>query len=258
MRSFLLSPMLGQAGRRDAAGRASPAARWSSHQLDHQSSALFARQPRRAGDAGRVDQAVDREHLVARPRRRGLPRCADLGSARALAPLSEPTPLSDAGAPALKHALADPDRLAHHRGSPCSKCSISPAKPILAQVVSQIARVKMPPLAVPGKNGITQLLELPDRANSTAAEFFLDHLEQLRMHHHRPTQLALDEALARGNGRREARRADAGLADAGDQLPMPPPAPPRPLGAGLQSSEEIVEKQPPERRAPERSRASAR
>ena len=55
----------------------------------------------------------------------------------------------------------------------------------LAQVVFQIARVKMPPLAVPGKNGIAQHLEARI-SQFHRREFFLDDIEDLRMHYHGP------------------------------------------------------------------------
>ena len=132
-----------------------------------------------------------------------------LGGTRAFAPLRGPTPLSDTCTPALEHVgqiLIGSAPLRH----PCRQMLDFAGKTDPAQVVFQIARVKMSPLTVPGKNGITQQLELPvDQLD--CRQFFFDHLEQLRMHHHRPHQLAFDEALARGDGRREARRADAGV-----------------------------------------------
>ena len=132
-----------------------------------------------------------------------------LGSARTLAPLRGPTPLSDTCSPALEHVSQIPIGSAPPR-HPCGQMLDFAGKTDPAQVVSQIARVKMSPLTVPGKNGITQLLELPvDQLDRR--QFFFDHLEQPRMHHHRQHQLAFDEALARGDGCREARRADAGV-----------------------------------------------
>ena len=152
--------MLGQEGRRDPRG-GRPLG--SVLQAPGRPSILRALRPRSpgAGGAGRIDQAVD--GALGPPASSWFAAIA-ASAARALR-RSANRRRSDAAAPALEH-VGRIDRLAHQCGTLQTNARFRwQTDP--AQVVFQIARVKMSPLTVPGKNGIAQ--PRGRSANSAAA-----------------------------------------------------------------------------------------
>ena len=211
MRSFLLIPMLGQCGtaRRRRAGEP----RGSVIQPSARPSILHALRPcspRRAGDAAGLIRRLTASTCSAAssivvcrdapPRQRARARAA---------PRTDAAPRGTCS-PTLEHALQIPIDCAPVR-QPSTQMLDFAGKTDPAQVVSQIARVKMPPLAVPGKNGIAQHLEAPDRPIRPPRVLPRSPRASPDASPPAHTSSPFDEALARGDGRGEARRADAGV-----------------------------------------------
>ena len=138
-------------------------------------------------------------------------------------PAAPRTDAAPRGGPA-NHSTRSSRSLAHQCGNLLRKCSISLAKPISLRWSFRSPGSRCP-VRVPGKNCIAQHLEARI-SQFHGREFFLDHLEDLRMHTTGPHQLAVDEALAQEMP--AARRAEPTppLSTAGATKPLRPAAPP--------------------------------